>query len=1066
MKRVFLLVFVMCLTVSLYASKTNAGELKQGDYLEKNQWGALEDILSDWKTGVLTTDECVIYGCYVLAAQEPARTDRSDKTKLIPSKYRLGKKSMESGPYFFVYQIYKNEATLGQKALDEFKNSDWCDEDFINEITSNNKVDEELHNLYSLSQQNIDKNIDKGNDTLNVLKYLAEQNTISYDSVYIAATLLYDDFNRFNKKFALFKDKYKLKHISGHFSFTSNIFLKIKKTKNRKSTNIVNFRSKYQTLMKKYGCKSREYYKNGFNVWGGENDYDNKQYCDLINSLYEKICSPNGFKKPINFYFDNTLEIGLRYGNAPESGSTVFFLNSNGVCDKAKITLFIDRMKQDQEKNNIAISKTIIHELFHSIQYSYSDENKKNYWFIDSPPDNPAKFFDKIADSTAVWAEDFFYDSDGLYKKYLSTIFDSRQYFFNIDNEGNIISYEFPGNGFYVGNGYCMGFFWNYICNLHDNDSIKKLLELFISQIPLNALKTFSGGEKNFLDSLHHFGTDNFLLTKQKGIIPYEDEFTKAADNWKPLPIFKIMDDKLKEHYTVFKGQTQSFGFTLNPLSTHFIRIDPEKFYFENSTFINFKLKDLTSVSVITIWTDVNNDDNAIGNPKYLRTDLETLNNNAIFRYYTKKGINPKYFIIAITNGNLDYTTVSIEITLDKPANLSNTISNAGQNYNNDIFSFFSKGVINNVKDFDSEIATLYVQYKSDTSNQFYGNQLYQKIVDLNLYMQTTLNQIHDLRYQYYLAKSEIVNSIMEGATSSSIKNQILRYCDFVKKMAKIIDANTNSIDVFNGWVVMYHVDNKLKTTKAPANWTDEEYGSFDKESNAAMKKISSAFSNSKYEYKYTNEQIKDSVSVPMVGMPAIEIPGPIVNPAPAPIIPGPFMVNFCPNIEKKLAAAVPVSHKFSDLIFKGFDFVANGKPYNSKGLLCISDTFSPLSLKYFSSIAVHAYHEDNMPPQPAVSNVKGYVSSLGFYMKVCKDHASDTNTTDAFFNTKDIMIGGASKRITEIICLLAEAIMQELKNGKNDIYTALNKELALVPYKDEVLDLLEKQLKKDGYRE
>ena len=107
MKRVLFVVVVI--SMLLLTENASAFKIfKQGDYLEKNQWGALEDILSDWKSGKLTTDECALYGCYVLSAQEPARNDKNDKAKLIPAKYKLDKKSKEKGPYFFVYFLYNN----------------------------------------------------------------------------------------------------------------------------------------------------------------------------------------------------------------------------------------------------------------------------------------------------------------------------------------------------------------------------------------------------------------------------------------------------------------------------------------------------------------------------------------------------------------------------------------------------------------------------------------------------------------------------------------------------------------------------------------------------------------------------------------------------------------------------------------------------------------------------------------------------------------------------------------------------------------------------------------------
>jgi len=147
MKIKFFLIISLLSCLSVY-SNLNAAELyPHGNYLEKYQWGALEDILKDFKTGILTTDECVLYGCYVLAAQEPDRKDRNDKAKLIPAKYKLDKKSINEGAYFFVAFIYDNENVLGDKALKEFQNSDWSDHEYISEYTSNEKFLEIINNI-------------------------------------------------------------------------------------------------------------------------------------------------------------------------------------------------------------------------------------------------------------------------------------------------------------------------------------------------------------------------------------------------------------------------------------------------------------------------------------------------------------------------------------------------------------------------------------------------------------------------------------------------------------------------------------------------------------------------------------------------------------------------------------------------------------------------------------------------------------------------------------------------------------------------------------------------------
>jgi len=1087
MKRIFWVVLMAVLISMSCGNNSYAAYLEAGNYLEKNQWGALEDILTDWKAGKLTTDECALYGCYVLAAQEPARTDKNDKAKLIPAKYELNKKSSETGPYFFISFLYDYEDKLSEKAIDELIKSDWYDYDVLTMVPESIKTDEIIRNIPNSSDEYI--LFDKYYEALLEKKMVSSE----FKALIYAMRLpcqkerIYKIFYKINgfKKYKIKLGNLILSKVLKYYS-NKNCYEVLKSIKSIKCRNLINYHLYMHQLFingkrTKYITDPEQKFYITYKLVDADTPHTDSDY--VTANLYLQACvkcyelfSKFGIKDIVNFNstykkIDIVLFDGLNPGEPNSVGYTepIDYLPSF-VINRCKINIFlgsvnvlIDKakkvLKNPANADALINTHTIIsHEFIHASMLSYIDKTSTTQWYdsIFNPSD------DESATKTINFIESLAtYGGDAIISNVYCpfNVYMSLNYFFD-----SAIG-QFPNFGIINNNnGYEFGFFWRYFFSTYTDENLNNILNMLaIHKVPDTLInKIFETKKMGLGEFVNNFSVRNFFITKKQGIDPeetiFKELFKGGSISITPLTLKKLT----------------ASDYDINKAASHIFRLIPETGnYFENSVTISFTVNDFNSLgklkfSVIALWhnAEISKEIGSLLHP------IEVNDKLVKFKYYTKKGLNPSQFIVVITNGDITNHSVSTDITIDKPDPPDpsySQISNSGKSFENDIKDFFinNNGIINNVKNFDSEIATLYAKYKGDTSNNFYGNQLYQKIVDLNLYMQTTINQIHDLRYQYYLMKMSVVNSIMEGASSSNIAPQIKKFCIFVKEAANKIGANTNSIDVFNGWVVMYHLENKLKTTKAPANWTQEEYAAFDKESNAAMNKISSAFSNSKYEYKYTNEQIKDSVSTPMVGVFAIEIPGPIVNPPPIPITPGPFMVNFSPNIEKKLAAAkVPVSYKFSDLIIGGFNFVADGKPYNSKDLLCISDTFAPLSLKYFSSIAVHAYHEDNMPPQPAVSNMKNYVSSLGFYMKVCKDHASDTNTTDAFFNTKDIMIGGASKRITEIISLLAEAIIKEMKDGKNDLYTALNKELALVPYKNEVLDLLEKQLKKDGYRE
>jgi len=213
-------------------------DFKKGDYLEKNQWGALEDLLSDWKSGKITTDECALYGCYALIAIEPARDDKNDKMKLIPQKYKLDKKSFLKGPYFFIHFLYKYEDTFGTKVIKEFRNSEWSD-NFALQSIINPKASDYIEQiplntpLFRKGYRNI----------FVVVTRLIENKIITPEDGFILLEAYMHDTSRFYKKFKKF-----------HFSSSDNIpefqYINIFQTyiKNTSNRNVIKVYKYYQHI--------------------------------------------------------------------------------------------------------------------------------------------------------------------------------------------------------------------------------------------------------------------------------------------------------------------------------------------------------------------------------------------------------------------------------------------------------------------------------------------------------------------------------------------------------------------------------------------------------------------------------------------------------------------------------------------------------------------------------------------------------------------------------------------------------------------------------------------------
>lgn len=200
MRKLFVFIFLtIILTFNpnncLYASSI----MPESKYLEKHQWGALEDILKDFKSAAINTDECVLYGCYVLAAKEPSRSDREEKLKLLPSKYNIAKKSSEEGPYFFVYQIYKLEDSISEKTLIEFRKSEWSDYEFLQDLYNNNDLQVIISKAPSFTYNN-----QQYKNYGDIIKQALKEEKLKPETIYFKFNIAHLDKNRFSKKYLPF----------------------------------------------------------------------------------------------------------------------------------------------------------------------------------------------------------------------------------------------------------------------------------------------------------------------------------------------------------------------------------------------------------------------------------------------------------------------------------------------------------------------------------------------------------------------------------------------------------------------------------------------------------------------------------------------------------------------------------------------------------------------------------------------------------------------------------------------------------------------------------------------
>ena len=206
MRKLFIFIFLTIIITfnqnRLYASRKGPG----GDHGGNHHCGALEYILKDFKSATINTDECILYGCYVLAAQEPSRSDREVKLKLLPSKYNIAKNSSEEGPYFFVYQIYKLEDSLSEKALKEFRNSDWSDYEFLQDLYNNNDLQVIISKTPLFTYNNHQyKNYG------DIIKQALKEEKLKPETIYFKFNIAHLDKSRFSKKYLPFMSKNNLR---------------------------------------------------------------------------------------------------------------------------------------------------------------------------------------------------------------------------------------------------------------------------------------------------------------------------------------------------------------------------------------------------------------------------------------------------------------------------------------------------------------------------------------------------------------------------------------------------------------------------------------------------------------------------------------------------------------------------------------------------------------------------------------------------------------------------------------------------------------------------------------
>jgi len=641
---------------------------------------------------------------------------------------------------------------------------------------------------------------------------------------------------------------------------------------------------------------------------------------------------------------------------------------------------------------------------------------------------------------------------------------------------------------------YSYSYFFRYLCAQYGNDFIKKLWEnIETLKFTDSFTKLVRSKNSSVADVLHEFAIKNYYLGKIVDAFP-DDEFFKTANKiWgdadSKFPVLEIKDAWLPNISTAEKK--------IPPYGTKIYKLpppDPKLGYFDKCVTLDFSWsKDVSDIkfSVISCWNDIQNSGSqSIG---YLNTPLLYGGQKASYQYFTKKGLNPTQFIILVTNGDITEHNFTVKISYsDSAVNPALTpaqlIGNGGTEFINATVALYESGNFKaSANRIVTELKKLFESYstlpKSDSqlAKDFIGQQIINKLNELNLVMHTAINQMHDLRYQYYLYKKSCIEKILKASPPPALDSphltdsreidispQLTNLNQFMTSMNSLYNPKDEKtfIYAFHAFVIRNHAYLKIAELKHPANWSDKE-NELAKTSDDLYKKFNSIVTGKNFPYWYSKTEMNEAINIgPVVGTNEDEaynigLPSKIAAP-PAP-------VNFCPNprtdIQKKLQLKpgeeifiVPQEILSMTVVVRGIEYKA------SKLLYLHPDTkwaCDPLSLRYFSSVKKHDYHENNMPPKPTISNVKSYVAAIGYYMNICKSYAL-INTADIGISN-DIIIKGAADRIIETISYIADTIIDEKKSNETGLYESFKSTTKETYYGNEALDLLEKQLRKEG---
>lgn len=314
---------------------------------------------------------------------------------------------------------------------------------------------------------------------------------------------------------------------------------------------------------------------------------------------------------------------------------------------------------------------------------------------------------------------------------------------------------------------------------------------------------------------------------------------------------------------------------------------------------------------------------------------------------------------------------------------------------------------------------------------QNFINQIIEKFKQLNLNMQRAIVSVHDLRYQFYLRKNYIVSKICEGATSSSVLEQLKRLKEYQDDINTSLNASNDQMISVIGSTVADHAMAYLMNTKSPLNpgWSAEE-----NKVNQALQSVKSKIQNiwKKSPYYLNPSEAGDAFSA--VGNPEFEIVFQMAGNKPAPI-------NLPPNLKNESFA--------KDALYKVSDTIKKFTAVNYKEYL-FGDICDPMDWKYFSIIKKHDYREEFMPPQPGSPSYFRELNEIGYF----RINAHKYEYENISLLPPDI-ISAVSRKFECFKRRTIDTIMIQLYKGQFELLSVIKKNIVNISAKDELTTIL-----------